>query len=46
MAFDRGFARGNDQGSVEALERRNPNRRKRAMEAYIARRHSDIKQIL
>jgi DNA-binding GntR family transcriptional regulator len=34
------------KGVVEALERRSPADAKQAMEAYIARRHHDIKQIL
>ena len=34
------------KGVVEALEQRNPAEAKMAMEAYIARRHYDIKQIL
>lgn len=34
------------KGVVEALERRSPPEAKQAMEAYIARRHNDIKQIL
>ena len=34
------------KGVVEALEQHDPEQAKRAMEAYIARRHSDIKQIL
>jgi DNA-binding GntR family transcriptional regulator len=33
-------------GVVEALEQRNSEQAKLAMEAYIARRHQDIKQIL
>jgi len=34
------------KGVVEALEQHDAEQAKRAMEAYIARRHSDIKQIL
>ncbi len=34
------------KGVVEAIEQRNPAGAKLAMEAYIARRHQDIKQIL
>jgi DNA-binding GntR family transcriptional regulator len=34
------------KGVVEALERRHPVGAKRAMEAYILRRHQDIKKIL
>jgi len=34
------------KGVVEALEQRDPDKAKLAMDAYIARRHQDIKQIL
>ena len=34
------------KGVVDALEQRKPDHAKQAMEAYIARRHHDIKQIL
>jgi DNA-binding GntR family transcriptional regulator len=34
------------KGVVEALERRQPAEAKHAMEAYILRRHRDIKKIL
>lgn len=34
------------KGVVEALEQRDPEKAKLAMEAYVARRHHDIKQIL
>ena len=34
------------KGVVEALEQRDPDKAKLAMDAYIARRHEDIKQIL